>query len=149
MHRLNASLYRMARGKIRAAFDLGIPRPSRPRNDRQSHMPWPWLPDTVERKLTTELATLSARRLLAGKRLEDEENTVESTDANTHLGTASQDPLAGLRGRLSGRPRPDPVPVEAELRRLALERLDPGLIQPRGRRPAARRSGHRPAKTGG
>jgi hypothetical protein len=38
---------------------------------------------------------------------------------------SANDPNEGLRIRLSGRPLPDPLPMDAELRRVALQRLNP------------------------
>ncbi len=53
-----------------------------------------------------------------------------STKDHVRVGTSANDANAGLRVRLSGQALPDPLPVEAELRRLVLQRLDPA---PKGR----------------
>lgn len=51
-----------------------------------------------------------------------------SIEGHIRVRTAVNDANEGLRVRLSGRPLPDPLPVEAELRLLVLQRLDPGFL---------------------
>jgi len=50
---------------------------------------------------------------------------MSSIESGIPVRTSVNDTNEGLRIRLSGRPLPEPLPIEAELRKLVFRRLDP------------------------
>jgi hypothetical protein len=59
---------------------------------------------------------------------EEEITEMGSIEGDIRGRASVNDVNEGLRVRLSGRALPDPSPAAAELRRLVLQRLDPGFL---------------------